>query len=170
MDPVKVGLLTLLEVSTAKYSMCDLAYITVLGLYKQGVRINNPPLENQAQKQDLNPNPDHLQAACPEDQRASHLHFSGFELLQAEVQIKSQSENTNMDVRAVTFKEELVSLPNRGKESLSVNFMNLKSSHITNQVPLPKKHRLKAGSHGPSSRTEELSDLPQVFLPIGNPW
>ncbi|KAJ9063463.1 hypothetical protein DSO57_1039578 [Entomophthora muscae] len=37
-------------------------------------------------------------------------------------------------------KEELLKLPNGGREGSSVNFMNLKSSRVTNQTQLLKKN------------------------------
>ncbi|KAJ9051586.1 hypothetical protein DSO57_1003140, partial [Entomophthora muscae] len=45
---------------------------------------NFPSLETQAQEQDSNPGPDHLQVASPEDQGAACQHFSGIKTLQAE--------------------------------------------------------------------------------------
>ncbi|KAJ9058851.1 hypothetical protein DSO57_1008068 [Entomophthora muscae] len=37
-------------------------------------------------------------------------------------------------------KKELLELPNEGRESFSVNFMNLNSSWVTNQIQLPKEN------------------------------
>ncbi|KAJ9059176.1 hypothetical protein DSO57_1005099 [Entomophthora muscae] len=68
------------------------------------------------------------------------LHFLGTEPPQAEAPAKSQSQNTSTGLTMVVPKEELLELPNEGRESSSVNFMNLKSSQVTNQIQLPKEN------------------------------
>ncbi|KAJ9057385.1 hypothetical protein DSO57_1023254 [Entomophthora muscae] len=51
------------------------------------VRIDNfPPLEPQAQEQELNPESGLPQAARPEDRKTNCPHFSGIEPLQADVE------------------------------------------------------------------------------------
>ncbi|KAJ9088331.1 hypothetical protein DSO57_1024153 [Entomophthora muscae] len=72
--------------------------------------------------------------------RASCLRFSGIEPPQAEAKSNSQSKNTNTDLGVMAPKEGLDNLPNGGKEILSINFMNLKSSQVTNQGPLPEEN------------------------------
>ncbi|KAJ9049705.1 hypothetical protein DSO57_1021731 [Entomophthora muscae] len=105
------------------------------------VRIDNSlPLETWAQGQDLNPEPEFLQAAGPMDQEPVRLCFSEIEPPQAKAPAKSQSQNTSAGSTMVVPKEELLELPNRGREVASVNFMNLKSSWVTNQIQLPKKN------------------------------
>ncbi|KAJ9081940.1 hypothetical protein DSO57_1009644 [Entomophthora muscae] len=70
----------------------------------------------------------------------AHPRFSEIEPPQAEAQAKSQSKNTSIDLRVVAPEEGLLNLPNRGKESPSDNFINLKPSWITNQVQLPEEN------------------------------
>ncbi|KAJ9087689.1 hypothetical protein DSO57_1030668 [Entomophthora muscae] len=101
--------------------------------------VNSLPLGTWAQEWDSNPDPDSLQAAIPMDQGAACLHFPETELLQAEAPTKSQSQNTCTGVTMVVPKKELPKLPNKGRESSSVNFMNLKSSQVTNQIQSPKE-------------------------------
>ncbi|KAJ9067725.1 hypothetical protein DSO57_1036228, partial [Entomophthora muscae] len=84
---------------------------------------------NRAWEQDSNPNLERLQAASLEDQGAAHLS-----------QAKSQSKNTNIDLSVVAPEEGLLNLPDGGKKSLSVNFMNLKFSQATNHVQLLEKN------------------------------
>ncbi|KAJ9077740.1 hypothetical protein DSO57_1013812 [Entomophthora muscae] len=51
------------------------------------VRIDNsPPLEPQAQERESNPEPGFPRAAGPVDCETAHLHFSGFEPPQADVE------------------------------------------------------------------------------------
>ncbi|KAJ9087808.1 hypothetical protein DSO57_1029357 [Entomophthora muscae] len=98
-----------------------------------GVRIDNSlPLKTWAQGQDLNPEPEFLRAAGPMDQEPVHLCFAEVELPQAEAPAKSQIQNTSAGSTMVAPKEELLKLPNGGREVASVNFMNLKSSWVTN--------------------------------------
>ncbi|KAJ9050057.1 hypothetical protein DSO57_1018058 [Entomophthora muscae] len=93
------------------------------------VRIDNScPLETWTQEWDLNPDPEFPRAADPMDQGTACPRLLGTEPLQAEAPAKSQSKNTSAGLTMVVPKEELLELPNEGRESFSVNFMNLKSS------------------------------------------
>ncbi|KAJ9080633.1 hypothetical protein DSO57_1022906 [Entomophthora muscae] len=104
------------------------------------VRIDNSfPLETWAQEWDSNPDPGLLQTAGPMDQGPARLHFPDIEPLKAEAPARSQRQNTSTGFIMMVPKEELLELPNRGRESCSVNFMNLKSSWVTNQIQLPKE-------------------------------
>ncbi|KAJ9062842.1 hypothetical protein DSO57_1006290 [Entomophthora muscae] len=105
------------------------------------VRIDNSlPLETRAQGQDLSPEPEFLQAAGPMDQKPVCLRFSDNKPPQAEAPSKSQSQNTSAGSTMVVPKEELLELPNGGREGASLNFMNLKSSQVTIQIQLPKEN------------------------------
>ncbi|KAJ9087351.1 hypothetical protein DSO57_1034248 [Entomophthora muscae] len=101
---------------------------------------NSFPLETQAQEWDSNPDPGFLQAASPMDQGPACPRFPETEPLQAEAPAKSQSQNISAGLTIMMPKEELLKLPNEGRESSSVNFMNLKSSCVTNQIQLPKEN------------------------------
>ncbi|KAJ9070904.1 hypothetical protein DSO57_1002534 [Entomophthora muscae] len=68
---------------------------------KKIVRIDNFPLETQAQEWDLNPEPGFLRATGPMDQGPVHLCFPGTEPLQAEAPAKSQSQNTSVGLTMV---------------------------------------------------------------------
>ncbi|KAJ9060300.1 hypothetical protein DSO57_1032265 [Entomophthora muscae] len=103
------------------------------GGIRHGVRIDNYfPLETRAQEWDLNPDPDSL--------RAAGLHFLGTDPPQSEAPAKSKIQNTSTGLTMVVPEEELPELSNEGRESFSVNFMNLKSSWVTNQIQLSKKN------------------------------
>ncbi|KAJ9062792.1 hypothetical protein DSO57_1006859 [Entomophthora muscae] len=105
-----------------------------LGEEGDDVKIDNfPPLETQAQEQNLNPEFGLLWAAGSIDRGAAHLCFSGIKLLQAEAPTKPQSQNTSTSSTMVEPKEEPLKLPNRARDGAYVNFMSLKSSQVTNQ-------------------------------------
>ncbi|KAJ9082234.1 hypothetical protein DSO57_1006340 [Entomophthora muscae] len=103
------------------------------------VRIENSlPLENQAQEQNLNPEPKIPQAAGPVDPRTAHPRFLETKPPpQAEAPAKSQSQNTSTGQTTGMPKEEPLKLPNGGRGISSVNFINLKSSQVANQAQLP---------------------------------
>ncbi|KAJ9082756.1 hypothetical protein DSO57_1001822 [Entomophthora muscae] len=83
---------------------------------KDVVRIGRiSPLENQAQEQGQNPDPDCLWTASLEDQGAASLHIFVIDPLQAEAQDKSQRKNTNMELRVVVPKEGILDLPSGGE-------------------------------------------------------
>ncbi|KAJ9048737.1 hypothetical protein DSO57_1031765 [Entomophthora muscae] len=104
------------------------------------VRIDNSlPLEIWAQGQDSNPEPGFLQDADPMDQEPIRPRFAEVKLPGAEAPAKSQSQNTSTGSTMVVPKEEPLKLSNGGREGASVNFMNLKSSWVTNQIQLPKE-------------------------------
>ncbi|KAJ9073273.1 hypothetical protein DSO57_1018287 [Entomophthora muscae] len=92
------------------------------------------------QAQEWDSNPDSPQAASPMDERAACPHFLETEPPQAEAPAKSQSQNTSASWAMVVPKEELLKLPNGGRESSSVNFMNLKSSWVTNWIQSSKEN------------------------------
>ncbi|KAJ9065258.1 hypothetical protein DSO57_1021579 [Entomophthora muscae] len=124
-------------------------------------KIVNFPLETQGQEQDLNSEPDHLQAASPEDQRASCPYFSGIKSPQAEAEPNYQNENTRKNLRATAPKEGPHNLPNGGREIPTVNFMRNKSMQVANQDPLPEENTgLK-----PSPMTMAQEQKGQVNLP-----
>ncbi|KAJ9052104.1 hypothetical protein DSO57_1037513 [Entomophthora muscae] len=125
---------------SALYLALQLSYFSDLPLKMLvPVRIDNSlPQETQAQGWDLNPEPTFLRAAGPMDQGPACLRFFRIELLQAEAPAKSQSQNTCTSLTMVAPKEEPLKLPNRSRDSASVNFMSLKSSQVTNQTLLPK--------------------------------
>ncbi|KAJ9062500.1 hypothetical protein DSO57_1010072, partial [Entomophthora muscae] len=81
-----------------------------------------------AQEWDLNPDPESPQATGPIDQGTACLRFLETESPQAEAPARSQSQNTSAGLTMVVPKEGLLKLPNEGRESSSVNFMNFKSS------------------------------------------
>ncbi|KAJ9050987.1 M-phase phosphoprotein 8 [Entomophthora muscae] len=112
----------------------------LLGEERDGVRIDNSfPLGTQGQEWDSNPDPDPPRAAGPMDQEAAYPHFLETEPPQAEASTKFQSQNTRTSWAMVLPKEELLKLPNGGRESSSVNFIYLKSSWVTNQIQSPKE-------------------------------
>ncbi|KAJ9080149.1 hypothetical protein DSO57_1028101 [Entomophthora muscae] len=97
------------------------------------VRIDNSlSLETWSQWRNLNPRSEFLQAASPMDQGPACPCFSEIEPLQAEAPANSQSQNTSAGSIMMVPKEELLKFPNGGRESSSVNFMNMKSSQMTN--------------------------------------
>ncbi|KAJ9078003.1 hypothetical protein DSO57_1011291 [Entomophthora muscae] len=105
------------------------------------VRIDNSlPLETWAQGQDSTPEPGFLQAAGPMDREPVCPCFAEVKLPQAKAPAKSQSQNTSAGSTMVMPEEEPLKLPNGGREGASVNFMNLKSSWVTNQIQLPKEN------------------------------
>ncbi|KAJ9090262.1 hypothetical protein DSO57_1004172 [Entomophthora muscae] len=105
------------------------------------LRIDNSfPLETRAQERDSNPEPGLTWAASPMDQGPARPRFPETKPPQAEAPTKSRSQNTSAGLIMMVPKDELLKLPNGGRESSSVNFMNLKSSRVTNQIQLPKKN------------------------------
>ncbi|KAJ9071367.1 hypothetical protein DSO57_1037637 [Entomophthora muscae] len=74
------------------------------------------------------------------DQGAACPHFLEAEPLQAEAPAKSQSQNTSASWAMVVPKKEILELPNGDRESSSMNFINLKSSWVTNQIQSSKEN------------------------------
>ncbi|KAJ9087423.1 hypothetical protein DSO57_1033522 [Entomophthora muscae] len=92
------------------------------------------PLKTQAQEWNLIPDPGFLRAAGPMNQGLTRPRFPETKPLQAEAPAKSQSQNTSAGLIKIVPEEKLLKLPNGGRESSSVNFMNLKSSWVNNQI------------------------------------
>ncbi|KAJ9081448.1 hypothetical protein DSO57_1014532 [Entomophthora muscae] len=130
-------------------------------------KINNSfPLETRAQDWDSNPDPEFLQATSPMDQGNTHPRFLGTESLQAEAPAKSQSKNTSTGLTMVMPEEELLKLPNEGRESSSVNFMNLKSSCVTNKIQLPKENTVFRPNPVTTAQNQENKVTDLDILPM----
>ncbi|KAJ9088050.1 hypothetical protein DSO57_1026976 [Entomophthora muscae] len=121
------------------------------------VRIDNSfPLETWAQEWDSTPDPGFLQAANPMDQGPARPRFPETEPLQAEAPAKSQIQNTSKGWTMVVPKKEFLKFPNEGRESSSVNFMNLKPSQVTNQIQLPKENTGFRPDPRPQSKIKKI--------------
>ncbi|KAJ9088258.1 hypothetical protein DSO57_1024946 [Entomophthora muscae] len=100
------------------------------------VRIDNsPPLEPQAQEQELNPEPGFSQAARPMDCRTACSRFSGVKPLQADTEDNGLSSDTNQVKEIIALSEASIMTPNGGNQATTISFMSLKSSPATNQEP-----------------------------------
>ncbi|KAJ9081844.1 hypothetical protein DSO57_1010518 [Entomophthora muscae] len=100
------------------------------------VRIDNsPPLEPQAQEQELNPKPGFPWAAGPMDCRTACRHFSGVKPPQAEAEDDGPSSETDQAKEIIALSGVPIMTPNGGAQATTISFMSLKSTPATNQEP-----------------------------------
>ncbi|KAJ9048342.1 hypothetical protein DSO57_1035973 [Entomophthora muscae] len=99
------------------------------------VRTDNfPPLEPQAQEQESNPEPGSPRAARPEDRETTHLHFSGIEPPQADIEEDDPPGKVDQAEESNALSEVPITTPNGGVPA-TIGIMSLKSSPATNQEP-----------------------------------
>ncbi|KAJ9083907.1 hypothetical protein DSO57_1029752 [Entomophthora muscae] len=97
---------------------------------------NSPPLEPQAQEQELNPEPG---SPGPPGLWTAHPHFSGVKPPQADAEDDGPSSETDQAKEIIAPNGVPITTPNGGAKVTTISFMSLKSTPATNQEPTQGK-------------------------------
>ncbi|KAJ9084495.1 hypothetical protein DSO57_1023815 [Entomophthora muscae] len=98
-------------------------------------KIDNSPLEPQAQEQESNLEPGFPPAARPMDCGTACLSFSGVKPPQADAEDDGQTSETYQAKEIIALSGVPITTPNGVNQATTISFMSLKSTPATNQEP-----------------------------------
>ncbi|KAJ9064976.1 hypothetical protein DSO57_1024814 [Entomophthora muscae] len=107
-------------------------------IYMEKMIDNFLPLKTQGQEQESNSEPNHLQAANPEDQRASCLYFPGAKPPQAEAKNDYLKGEASQAKGITTPNGGVIKAPNGVNKIPTICLMGLKTALVANQDVSPE--------------------------------